>query len=204
MSSLIRLSCPFVLASESPRRRALLERIGVPFRVHASPADETLPEPVSPPSAVEQLALRKARPVAAEVPSALVLAADTVVAHRGEILNKPDAPEDARRMLRRLSGTSHTVYTGVALMQEGTQRETSVVEGTDVVFGSLSDEEIEAYVASRSPMDKAGSYGIQDHTGALFVDRIEGDYYNVVGLPLRRLYQTLRREYADLLEAPTP
>jgi septum formation protein len=204
MSSLIRLSCPFVLASESPRRQALLERIGVPFRVRASPADEVLPEPVSLPSVVEQLALRKARPVAAEVPSALVLAADTVVAHDGEILNKPDAPDDAHRMLRRLSATSHTVYTGVALVQEGTQRETSVVESTGVVFGSLSDEEIEAYVASRSPMDKAGSYGIQDHTGALFVDRIEGDYYNVVGLPLRRLYQILRREYADLLETPNP
>jgi septum formation protein len=128
-----------------------------------------------------------------------VLAADTVVAHDGEILNKPESPGHAETMLRRLSGTSHTVYTGIALAHAATDRETTAVEETDVVLAPLTDAEIRTYVDSGSPMDKAGGYGIQDHTAPFFVERIEGDYYNVMGLPLRRLYQTLRREFGDLL-----
>lgn len=203
MPPLLQLSSPLILASQSPRRRALLDRIEVPFQTQVSPADETLAEPVPPPTAVQMLARRKAKPVASDHPSALVLAADTVVAHDETILNKPDNPAHARAMLHRLSGTAHTVYTSIALAHASTDRETTAVEETHVVLGSLSDAEIRAYVASGSPMDKAGGYGIQDHTAPFFVERIEGDYYNVVGLPLRCLYQTLHQEFEDLLASPT-
>ena len=199
MNPLLQLSCPLLLASQSPRRHALLDRIGVPFETQVSPADETLTEPLAPAKAVQALARRKARPVAADHPSALVLAADTVVAHDGEILNKPEDSSHARAMLRRLRDTTHTVYTGLALAHTASTRTVAAVEGTDVVLGSLSDTEIRAYVASGSPMDKAGGYGIQDHTAPFFVERIEGDYYNVVGLPLRRLYRTLHESFSDLL-----
>lgn len=202
MNPLLRLSPSLLLASQSPRRRALLDRADIPFRAQVSPVDETLSEPLSPARAVQTLARRKAQPVAADHPSALVLTADTVVAHDGEILNKPDGPDHARRMLHRLSGTTHTVYTGVALAHASTDREITTVEDTDVALGPLSDDEVEAYVASGSPMDKAGGYGIQDHTAPFFVERIEGDYYNVVGLPLRRLYKTLRQHFGDLLSPP--
>lgn len=199
MNPLLRLSPSLLLASQSPRRRALLDRADIPFRAEVSPVDETLSEPLAPSRAVQTLARRKAQPVAADHPSALVLTADTVVAHDGEILNKPDGPDHARRMLHRLSDTTHTVYTGVALAHASTDREITTVEDTDVALGPLSDDEVEAYVASGSPMDKAGGYGIQDHTAPFFVERIEGDYYNVVGLPLRRLYKTLRQHFEDLL-----
>jgi septum formation protein len=201
MNPLLKLSTTFVLASQSPRRQALLDRIEVPFQVQVSPADEALHEPEPPATAVQTLARRKVRPVAAEHPSALVLAADTVVAHEDEILNKPESPAHAETMLRRLAGTTHTVHTGIALAHASTDRETTAVEGTEVVLAPLSDAEIRAYVGSGSPMDKAGGYGIQDHTAPFFVEGIDGDYYNVVGLPLRRLYRTLHREFGDLLDS---
>jgi MAF protein len=203
MNSVLQLSCPLLLASQSPRRRALLDRIGVPFEVLVSPADETLETSVAPAETVRILARRKARPVAVGRPSALVLAADTVVAHDGEILNKPEDSSHARTMLRRLRDTSHAVYTGISLMHAGSDRTATVVEATNVVLGPFSDAEIWAYVASGSPMDKAGGYGIQDHTAPFFVERIEGDYYNVVGLPLRRFYRMLHSSFADLLEIPS-
>lgn len=202
MNPLLRLSPSLLLASQSPRRQALLDRVQVPYEVRVSPADEALSEPVPPPQAVQRLARRKAQPVAGSHPSALVLAADTVVAHDGDILNKPDDSAHARAMLRRLSDTTQTVYTGLALAHNTTAREHTAVESTDVTLGPLSDDEIEAYVASGSPMDKAGGYGIQDHTAPFFVKGIEGDYYNVVGLPLRCLYKTLRRHFEDLLVPP--
>mgnify|MGYP000199749265 CR=1 FL=1 len=202
MNPLLRITPPFILASQSPRRQALLEHLGVPFEVQVSPADEALSDPASPAAAVQTLARRKVRPVAAEHPSALVLAADTVVAHDGEILTKPDNDSHARSMLHRLSGTAHTVYTGLALAQARTDRTTTAVEGTTVAFAPLSDDEIRAYVHSGSPMDKAGGYGIQDHSAPFFVERIDGDYFNVVGLPLRRLYHTLRQSFDDLLAPP--
>lgn len=202
MNPLLRLSRPLILASQSPRRQDLLDRIDVPYRVEVSPADEAISSDVPPPTVVQRLALRKVRPVADEHPSALVLAADTVVAHDDEILNKPDSPEHARQMLRRLHDTTHSVYTGIALRHAASGREMAAVEATIVRFGTVSEAEIDAYVESGSPMDKAGGYGIQDRTGALLVDGIDGDYYNVVGLPLRRLYRTLRRDFEDLLRSP--
>ena len=199
MNPLLNLSTSLILASQSPRRQALLDHTEVSYQVQVSPADEDLTDPGPPATVVQRLARRKVRPVAGEHPWALVLAADTVVAHDGEILNKPESPAHAETMLRRLSGTSHTVYTGIALAHATTDRETTAVEGTDVVLAPLTDAEILAYVDSGSPMDKAGGYGIQDHTAPFFVEGIEGDYYNVVGLPLRRLYQTLRGRFDDLM-----
>jgi septum formation protein len=124
---------------------------------------------------------------------AVIIGADTTVAIGSEVLNKPLDEADAERMLRKLSGQTHTVYTGVALVRSGTNEMTSFVESTDVTFRNLGIEEIRQYIATGAPMDKAGAYGIQEDFGAVFVRQIDGDYYNVVGLPICRLYVELRQ-----------
>lgn len=193
------LTVPLVLASASPRRRALLTMLGLDFTV--APSD--VPEPVLPgiePSAlVRHLAFEKALAVAPAHPESLVLAADTIVVLDGDVLGKPTDADDARRMLRRLAGQRHCVFTGLAFVHLATQRRIAAHEATEVCFGEMSDGEIDAYVASGSPLDKAGAYGIQDDRGALFIRRMEGDYYNVVGLPLHRLYRTLQQYFGDLM-----
>ena len=199
MNRLLSLSVPLLLASQSPRRRALLEKIGVGFSVQASPADETLDEPLAPRQMARALATKKAKPVAATHTTALILAADTVVIHENDVLEKPTSSDHARRMLRRLSDSSHTVYTGMALHHDDSDRAIVTGRATEVSFAPLTDEEIRTYVDSESPLDKAGGYGIQDHTGPLFVENLNGDYYNVVGLPLRHLYVTLQTDFPDLL-----
>ncbi|MEM1041947.1 MAG: Maf family protein [Bacteroidota bacterium] len=197
---MLRLRVPLVLASQSPRRRQLLERLGLPFVVHPSDADETIPPGTAPADAVGLLAERKARAVAPHHAGALVLGADTLVVVDGDVLEKPADEAEAMAMLGRLSGRSHTVYTGLALVRA--ERAVAVREATEVTFADLSPEEIAAYVQTGSPLDKAGGYGIQDDLGALFVAGVRGDYYNVVGLPLHRLYRTLRTYFADLLVPP--
>ena len=195
------LSVPLVLASRSPRRRQLLEQLGFSFTVEASPADEAHPADVDSAHAlVQHLAERKAAPVAARYPDALVLAADTVVALEGDLLEKPTDAAEARHMLSRLSGRRHTVHTGFALCHAATERQVTEAAATRVTFGALRPEEIAAYVATGAPLDKAGAYGIQDDLGALFVEGIEGDYYTVVGLPLRRLFLALRAHFGDALQ----
>jgi septum formation protein len=191
-----------ILASQSPRRRRLLDHLRLDFDVIVSPAEEALHDDLSPEVLVQQIATEKATPVADAHPAALTLAADTIVVLDGSILVKPDDAEDARAMLRRLSDATHTVYTGIALQHPDTARRVTASEATEVTLAPLTDAEIDAYVASGAPMDKAGGYGIQDDFGALFVARIVGDYYNVVGLPLHRLYRTLRRHFTDLLAPP--
>lgn len=200
MNLLSRITTPLILASQSPRRKALLEQVRANFSVHVSPADETINEGLSPQKTARVLAKRKAEPVAESHRDALVLAADTVVIHDRDILGKPDSAEGAFQMLRRLNDDTHTVYTGVALHHSASDRQITTGKSTTVQFASLTEKEIRDYVETTSPMDKAGSYGIQDHTGPLFVKHLEGDYYNVVGLPLRRMYEVLREEYSDLLE----
>lgn len=195
----MQVSTRLILASQSPRRHALLEQLGMAFTVQVSPADETIVDDLPPDEIVQSLARRKALPVAAEHPTALTLAADTIVYHDNRVLNKPEDADEAHRMLRSLSGTTHTVHTGIALYHPKSDRAVTRADATRVTFGTLSDDEIKSYVDSGSPMDKAGGYGIQDHTGPLFVERIEGDYYTVMGLPLRCLYVTLRSDFADLL-----
>ena len=176
-----------ILASQSPRRQELLKLIGIPFAVRVADIDETL-EPCAPEIAVAQLSRKKAEAVP-HTADETVIGADTVVVLDGEILGKPADEADAFRMLRFLSGRRHQVMTGVTVLQG--DRCVSVTEVTEVSFRELSDGEIRDYIATGEPMDKAGSYGIQSG-GALFVDGIHGDYYNVVGLPVCRLHQILK------------
>ncbi|MFQ5572213.1 MAG: Maf family protein, partial [Rhodothermales bacterium] len=150
-----------ILASQSPRRKTLLEQLGLSFRIEINPAEEIVPEGASPASIVQTLALEKAEPISRLYPSALTLAADTIVVHKGKVLGKPGDEADARAMLRRLSGDTHTVFTGLALVHPESLRRITAFEATQVTFDHLSEEEIRAYVASGAPMDKAGAYGIQ-------------------------------------------
>ena len=185
-----------VLASRSPRRRQLLEQMGLrDFRIVCSDADETASPGLTPPALVEALSARKAAAVHhAAAAGDLIIAADTVVALDGRVLGKPADGPDAFAMLSALSGRRHQVYTGLTVVC-GAQRLTEH-EVTAVTFRSLSSAEICAYIATGEPMDKAGAYGIQGR-GALFVEGIEGDYYNVMGLPVCRLGRILARLGVD-------
>ncbi len=188
-----------ILASGSPRRRQLLEQIGLTFAVRSSDVDESVSPGLTPAQVVESLSARKGEAVAAEAaPGDLVLSADTVVALDGAILGKPRDRAEAEAMLTALSGRTHQVYTGVTLLQDG--RRLTEHEVTAVTFRPLSPEEIAAYVSTGEPMDKAGAYGIQG-LGALLVERLEGDYFNVMGLPLCRLGEMLAQFGVRPLEA---
>lgn len=181
-----------ILASASPRRRELLERMGiVDFQIIVSDADESLEDGLPPAEQVERLSRLKADAVAAEVsdPDAVIIAADTVVALDGMILGKPADEEDAFRMLSALSGVCHHVYTGVTVIQG--DKTLTRHEATSVVFRSLEPEEVELYISTGECMDKAGAYGIQGY-GALLVEGINGDYYNVMGLPVVCLAEMLK------------
>jgi septum formation protein len=181
-----------VLASRSPRRQSLLRQAGFTFEVKESGVDEESAPGVEPREYVAALSERKASAVGRLYDRAIVLGADTVVVVDGAMLGKPSDAAEARRMLGLLSGRSHEVYTGFTLLDRPSNMRSTAVELTRVTFRPLTGEEIRDYVATGSPMDKAGAYGIQDDLGALFVERIEGCFYNVVGLPLMRLYVTLR------------
>ena len=177
-----------VLASSSPRRRELLTLIGIPHVVLPADIDETPYPNELPPVHAERLAREKATAIAAREADAVVVAADTIVVVDGDILGKPRDEADAAVMLRRLSGRAHVVLTAVAVARE--QAVVSGVESVDVTFRSLSDDEIRGYIATREPMDKAGAYGIQGF-GATIVDRIDGDYFAVMGLALGRMIRLL-------------
>jgi septum formation protein len=181
-----------ILASASPRRTHLLKQIGLRFTVVPAHVDESIDELLPPYEHVTILAERKARAVAQRLGEGVVLGADTIVVLDGGIINKPADAADARRMLRMLSGRRHEVYTGFTLMDASDSRSITGWERTEVWFRVLEDQEIAAYVAAGSPMDKAGAYGIQDDYGAVFVEKISGDFYNVVGLPLCRVFLALR------------
>lgn len=159
------------------------------FSVIPAKGEETPPDGAAPDEAVRHIAAGKARQVAAEHKDALVIAADTLVFLDGEPLGKPSGEEDARRMLRRLSGRGHEVYTGVCVICGGEER--CAAERTEVRFRELSDSEIDAYVATGEPMDKAGAYGAQGR-GSVLIERIDGDFFNVMGLPVCRLYLMLK------------
>jgi septum formation protein len=177
-----------VLASQSPRRREILRQAGIPFTVRAADVDESVLEGESPAAYVQRLAAAKAHAVEAAADET-VLGADTTVVIDGEILAKPADPADARRMLSRLSGRRHEVLTGICL-RNGAATICDCVS-TSVAFASLTDAEIDEYVASGEPMDKAGAYAIQG-LASKFVERIEGDYFNVMGLPVALVYRHLR------------
>lgn len=182
-----------ILASASPRRRELLEQGGIPFTVIPSQAEEKITTE-QPGQAVEELSYLKCSDIYEKsLGDVLVIGADTVVASEGKILGKPSSQKDAVKMLQSLQGREHEVYTGVTIMaREGNEnRKKTFHEKTKVVFYPMSDEEIRSYVNTGEPMDKAGAYGIQGKS-AVFIKEVSGDYNNVVGLPLARLYQELK------------
>ncbi len=178
-----------ILASQSPRRRELLERMGISqFDVIPAKGEERADPSLTPEQLVEALSRQKAAEVAAAHPDALIIAADTVVAVDGAVLGKPRSREDAADMLKRLSGREHTVYSGLTVSWQG--RSITQHEATTVRFRPLTQADITHYISTGEPMDKAGSYGIQGY-GCTLVEGISGDYYNVVGLPVCRLSQIL-------------
>lgn len=177
-----------ILASESPRRQELLTLMGLNFITVPSHVEELPPEHAGPDELVRALALQKARAVAALYPDDCVIGADTVVDLGGEILGKPHTPENARSYLRRMQGRQHVVYTGVALLLgERTDIQSCT---TKVTFASMDEEEIDWYVSTGEPLDKAGAYGVQG-PGGVFVEHVEGNYFNIIGMPLPLLYHML-------------
>ncbi len=188
-----------ILASASPRRRALMEML-CPDRLRVIPAagEEQAPQGLSPDELVRLLSGCKAAEVAARYaePDDVVIGADTVVALDGAILGKPADAADARRMLRALSGRTHSVFTGITAIRNGKTR--SHIERTEVRFRPLSDAEIDRYIATGEPMDKAGAYGAQGWA-SLFVEHLDGDFFNVMGLPLCALGKLLKQLGVDLL-----
>ena len=178
-----------ILASQSPRRKELLALFGIPFVIRVADIDETMDNSKSPFDEVARVSRCKALAVE-KTADDVVVAADTIVVCQGKVLGKPRSEEEAVEMLRLLSGRDHQVMTGVTVLR-GTQAVT-FTEVTDLHFRELSQREIDRYVASKEPMDKAGAYGIQGGA-ALFCQRMVGDYYNVMGLPVCRLGQTLRQ-----------
>ena len=176
-----------ILASRSPRRRELLGLFHIPFTVHAADIDETMDPAVAPASEVARVSLAKAEAIPRQ-PEDVVIAADTIVVLEEQVLGKPADKEDAVRMLTALSGRDHQVMTGLAVLRG--DRKFVHTEITDIHFRALSEREIRDYVATGEPMDKAGAYGIQGGA-ALFAEKMHGDYYNVMGLPVCKLRQML-------------
>lgn len=189
-----------ILASSSPRRAEILRHAGFVFEVMYADVDESVRAGESPVALVERLAAEKAGAVAAKLNAeAVVVAADTVVIHEGGIYGKPSSPADAATMLRRYSGQTHEVLTGVAVQRAGAREAGQLKlaptrvehEVTRVTFAPLSEREIADYIATGEPFDKAGAYAIQGR-GGVFITRVEGCYFNVMGLPLARVYRLLR------------
>ena len=180
-----------ILASQSPRRKQLLEMLGMEFTVIPAKGEEVVPVGVGPKETVRALSRQKAAAVAANSKEDdIIIAADTIVWYENMVLGKPRDEQEAARMLSALSGNVHQVYTGVTVRQG--DKVLSAAECTDVRFRKLSGKEIDAYIATGEPMDKAGAYGIQGKCAA-YISGISGDYNNVVGLPIARVYQELKR-----------
>ncbi len=197
---------PIILASASPRRKMLLTQVGLPFTIRISNTEEDLRQALPPGQLAETLALEKAQAVAASVDAeSLVIGADTIVVDGSNILGKPSDEADAFRMLSRLSGRSHQVITGVAVISTAASMRSLVQhETTQVTFAPLSDRDIQWYIRTGEPLDKAGSYAIQGK-GTAFIERIDGCYNNVVGLPVFRLLGLLEeitgeRNFTQLLQ----
>ncbi|MCL6635189.1 MAG: Maf family protein [Peptococcaceae bacterium] len=181
---------PIILASSSPRRAELLRQIGLKYETLVYPVDETPVPGLSPSALVEKLSEKKALAVAEKLRQGLVIGADTVVVRQGEVLGKPADFEEAVKMLKRLQGAPHEVFTGLALVDAANGRAVVRHEKTRVFFRNLQDDEIRRYVDTGEPMDKAGAYGVQG-IAAIFIEKIEGCYSNVVGLPLALLAKML-------------
>ena len=188
----------FVLASASPRRKELLEKMGLQFSIVVSEADEsTVSRDIPVNLYVQELALLKASATAKMLlrnKKALIIAADTIVTLDGEILGKPDGEDGAKKMLSSLSGRTHEVYTGYCVMRISDGKTVCNSVKTEVKFKTLTEQKIRSYIESGEPMDKAGAYGIQG-LGSMLIEKINGDYFNVVGLPVSALADTLEKEF---------
>ena len=187
---------PLILASQSPRRKELLGLFGIPFEIRVADIDETMDHAMPAQQEVAGVSRLKALAVPRSADD-VVVAADTIVVCQGKVLGKPHSEAEARQMLQLLSGRDHQVMTGVTVLRG--QREVVFTEITDLHFRELSDREIGRYIATGEPMDKAGAYGIQGGA-ALFCEKMHGDYYNVMGLPVCRLGQILRELAPEIME----
>jgi septum formation protein len=192
-----------ILASSSPRRKALLENLGLEFKVDTSNTPEHVHKDLEPHHLARLHSLEKAQAVAERHRDAIVIAADTLGVLEGQVFGKPTSEDDARRTLKRMSGKCHLVITGFAIIDTKNQKTITRSIETKVWFRELRDEEIRAYVSSGEPMDKAGAYAIQG-LGSLLVDRIEGDYYNVIGLPLSAMAESLKDFGVEVLLTAAP
>jgi len=190
---MINTSIPIYLASKSPRRRKLLKQINLNFKSFSVEMDEKIFPNEKPFKAVLRLSKEKLNLAKQKVKNGIIITADTIVVLNNKIIGKPVNKKDAFKILKSLSGKTHIVYTGYTVYNSNTQKSISEYEKTKVSFRKLTDQEITEYINSGSPMDKAGAYGIQDDFGAVFIKKINGCYYNVVGLPLSKLYHALLR-----------
>ncbi|MDD4988980.1 MAG: Maf family protein [Candidatus Pacebacteria bacterium] len=188
-----------VLASSSPRRKELFSKLGVPFEVVPSDFNEVLDPKISPRELAMKLALGKARAVTYKFPDAIIIGADTIVADEEGVLGKPKTPEEAGAMLRRLSGKTHSVFTGFTVMDSKTKKTVSDVCESKVTFKTLDPAEIEKYIVTGEPLEMAGAYAIQSGAKDL-IEKYEGDYNNIVGLPLMLLRHALKLFGIDIVK----
>lgn len=192
---MLTLRYPLVLASGSPRRKQLMTDAGFSFTIETRPTDEIFPETMPANEVAEYLARQKAEQFIPDLGNRIILCADTVVILGDQIMNKPQDEADAQRMLRALSGQTHRVRTGVAILSpraNGEPQLDSFTDETRVQFATLTDSEIAYYIKECKPFDKAGSYGAQDFIGLVGIERLEGSFYTVMGLPTHRVYQALK------------
>lgn len=189
---MINTKIPIYLASKSPRRRKLLKQLGINFKVFSVNTPEDFLDGEHPVECVKRIALEKMELAKLKVKGSIIITADTIVVLHHKVIGKPVSKSDAIKILSVLSGKVHTVYTGFCVLNQKNDTMILDYEKTDVEFRKLLKDEITDYVDGGSPMDKAGAYGIQDDFGAVFVKRINGCYYNVVGLPLTKLYKAIR------------
>lgn len=194
VKNILKTNKKIILASQSPRRKKLLELLGFDFEILPADIDENIDfDSNYPEHTARILAEDKAKAIGEDINyPAYIIGADTIVVYDNKILNKPADENEAFQMLRTLSGNTHIVFTGISIYDTEKKKSTTKHQKTYVSFRELSDEEIYSYIATGSPMDKAGSYGIQDDFGAVFVHHIEGCYYNIVGLPIELLYRTMK------------
>jgi len=190
----------FILASKSPRRREILSGIGMKFDILESSVDESvIPTTLEPRLYVQELAMLKSTDVASKVgEGSYVVGADTVVVHNGKIIGKPQNYDEAFAMLSSFSASSHKVVSGISVTNSSNMTTVTDYCETEVYFSDMSDEEISDYINTYKPFDKAGAYGIQEYAG-VFIDKINGDFYNVVGLPLCKLYKLFKKEFGVII-----
>jgi septum formation protein len=190
---MIKANLPIYLASKSPRRRKLLKQINLNFKSFTVDMEEKIKPGEKPSVSVKRLSIEKLEIARQKVKYGIIITADTIVVLDSKVIGKPKDKKEAKRFLKILSGQVHTVYTGFSIYNSQSKMLLTDYEKTTVEFRKLTTKEIDDYIKSGSPMDKAGAYGIQDDFGAVFINKINGCYYNVVGLPLTKVYQTLTK-----------